>query len=99
VEDAVAAMSEHRVRHLGVTEDGRVAGMLSGRDVLDTLVATRGSTGWQEHLVTIHAAAAGPACPARREAGRVASPWWAEGLRTLALGGAAAALAYAVVAL
>jgi CBS domain-containing protein len=45
VEQCRALMSQHRVRHLAVCDDGRVIGVLSIRDVLEEIIAE------EEHVI------------------------------------------------
>ena len=45
VERCRALMSQHRVRHLAVCDDGRVIGVLSIRDVLEEIIAE------EEHVI------------------------------------------------
>ena len=44
VEDCVALMNDHHVRHLPVVEDGVVIGMLSSRDLFGEIIDEQAST-------------------------------------------------------
>ena len=43
LEECMAMMTQHRIRHLPVMERGRLVGMISMRDVVDAIIATKDS--------------------------------------------------------